>query len=94
MQSPMVMQWGMKSDMRVPNGFLLTAARHAVGLTQAELARAAGIDPTTLSRMENAGAKPVGGKTQNLQAVLDALRANGVEVLEDGLRLVSKRRGR
>ena len=28
---------------------------------------------------------------RHLQAVLDALRANGVEVLEDGLRLVPKK---
>ena len=32
------------------------------------------LDPTTLSRMENAGAKPVGGATRNLHAVLDVLR--------------------
>jgi hypothetical protein len=42
--------------------------------------------------MENAGAKAVAGKTANLQSVLEALRANGVEVLEDDLRLVPKRR--
>jgi hypothetical protein len=33
-----------------------------------------------------------GGQTANLQAVLEALRASGVEVLEDGLRLVPKRK--
>jgi transcriptional regulator with XRE-family HTH domain len=81
----------MKSpNMRLPTGYLITAARHAVGLSQAELARAAGIDPTTLSRIETAGPKPPGGKTANLIAVIDALRAAGVEVLEDGLRLVPK----
>jgi transcriptional regulator with XRE-family HTH domain len=86
------MQCGMQSDMKVPNGWLLVAARSAVGLTQAEVARVAGIDPTTLSRMENAGEKPVGGRTENLQAVLEALRSRGVEVLEDGLRVKPRRR--
>ena len=65
-----------------------TAARHAAGLTQSGLARAAGIDPTTLSRMETSGTKPV--TSRHLQTVLDALRVNGVEVLEDGLRRTKK----
>jgi hypothetical protein len=39
-----------------------------------------------------AGKKLVGGKTENLTKVLDALRAAGVELVEDGLRLVRKGR--
>ena len=78
--------------MKVPSGRLLAAGRRVAGLKQADLAREAGIDPTTLSRMESAGADPVGGSTRNLQAVLDALRKHGVEIDEDSIRLVKKRR--
>jgi len=74
----------------MPSGNLLVAARHAAGLTQAELAHAAGIDPSTLSRTETAGTKRVCGKTENLVKILEALRAAGVELLVDGLRLVPR----
>jgi hypothetical protein len=40
--------------------------------------------------MEAAGAKPVGGSTRNLSAVLDALRKHGVEVDDDSIKLVRK----
>jgi hypothetical protein len=76
--------------MKVPSGRLLAAGRRVAG--QADLVREAGIDPTTLSRMESAGADPVRGSTRNLQAVLDALRKHGVEIDEDSIRLVKKRR--
>jgi transcriptional regulator with XRE-family HTH domain len=78
--------------MKIPTGRLLAAARHAAGLRQAELARDAGIDQTTLSRMEGAGAKPIGGAIRNLDRVLDALRRHGVEVDEDSIRIVRKGR--
>ena len=50
-------------------------------------ARMAGVDASTVSRMEACGFKPVKATRRNLDAVLDALLANGVEVLDDGLRL-------
>jgi transcriptional regulator with XRE-family HTH domain len=82
----------MQSSMKIPTGRLLAAARHAAGLRQAELARDAGIDQTTLSRMEGAGAEPIGGAVRNLDRVLDALRRHGVEVDEDSIRIVRKGR--
>jgi transcriptional regulator with XRE-family HTH domain len=81
----------MKSVMKV-TGNLLRAARHAAGLHQMELARKAGIDPATLSRMEGFGFKPIGALTRNLEAVLDALKANGVELTETTITLTKKRR--
>jgi transcriptional regulator with XRE-family HTH domain len=64
-----------------------------VGLTQVELAKAAGIDASTLSRMENSGAKPVKALSQNLEAVLEALRKAGVELPDENtIRLVKRRR--
>jgi hypothetical protein len=84
----------MKSNMRLPTGNLLRAARCAAGLKQVQLGKSANLDTSTISRMEGAGTKAVGGPTRNLLAVLDALRAHGVEVLDDGLRLVPKGRRR
>jgi transcriptional regulator with XRE-family HTH domain len=92
MPSGVVTQYGMKLNMRVPNGWLLKAARIAVGVHQAQLAREAGLDPSTLSRIENSGAKPVSATARNLEALLEVLRRHGVEVLDDGLRLTKRRR--
>jgi transcriptional regulator with XRE-family HTH domain len=66
----------------------LAAARRAAGLKQAELAKAAGIDPTTLSRMETAA--EITASTRNLQAVLTVLRQHGVELGEESIRLVPR----
>jgi ribosome-binding protein aMBF1 (putative translation factor) len=83
----------MKSSMRVPSGDLIAAARRAVGLSQIELARSAGIGQSTLSRMEGAGSKPVHALSQNLEAVLEALRKAGVELPDENtIRLVKRRR--
>jgi hypothetical protein len=79
-------------NMKVPTGRLLAAARHAAGLKQAELARDAGIDQATLSRMEGAGLQTIGGSNRKLQSVLDALRRHGVEVDEDSIRIVKRGR--
>ena len=55
----------------------------------AELAKVAGIDPTTLSRMETS--EPMMASAKNLQAVLDALRHHGVEVGDDMIRLIPRK---
>jgi transcriptional regulator with XRE-family HTH domain len=88
----MVVPWAMQSDMRVPTGDMLAAARRLVGLRQTELAKAAGIDSATLSRMEGTGNKPVKALSQNLEAVLDALRRAGVEIEDDGIKFTKRRR--
>lgn len=54
--------------------------------------RAAQLDPSTLSRMESYGAKPIVALTRNLDAVVDALRASGVELTEDTIRLTRRKR--
>jgi transcriptional regulator with XRE-family HTH domain len=51
----------------------IVAARVARGLTQEQVARAAGIDPTTLSRWEKFGQQPptwMQGKVEKLRGVL------------------------
>jgi transcriptional regulator with XRE-family HTH domain len=80
------------SDMKIPSGNMVAAARHAAGLSQSQLARAAGVDASTVSRMETCGTEPVGGKVSNLHAVLEALRRHGVELEEDAIRIVKRGR--
>ena len=58
---------------------------------QRQLAKAAGINPATLSRMENSGKKVVRGQGRSIQSVLDALAKAGVEVHEDGVRIIEKK---
>jgi transcriptional regulator with XRE-family HTH domain len=69
---------------RLPSGRQIRAARILCGLEQAELARLARIDASTLSRMENSGAEPARGHVGNLQRVVDALEQKGIELTQDG----------
>jgi transcriptional regulator with XRE-family HTH domain len=80
--------------MTLPTGNLLKAARALAGLTAAQLATKAGVDPTTISRMEGSRHKSVGGLAGSVDAVLKALKAQGVEIDSDNiaLRLVKKPR--
>jgi hypothetical protein len=54
------------------------------------LAKAAGIDPATLSRLEASGISALSGKTY--EAVIDAMKHAGVEIEGTTLRLVKKPR--
>ena len=45
---------------------------------------------STLSRMEGTGAKTGRGHPTNIQRVIDALRRRGVEITDDGVRLIPK----
>jgi transcriptional regulator with XRE-family HTH domain len=72
--------------MRVPSGFEIAAARVLLGLTQAEVAKAAKVDASTLSRIEAAGNDAPRGLLRNVQAVLSVLEAKGVEFIENGVR--------
>jgi transcriptional regulator with XRE-family HTH domain len=74
----------------MPTARAIKAARVLAGLTGAELAKRAGIDPGTLSRLENGGVAAVSGK--NFEAVINALRKAGVEVEGTTIKLVGKPR--
>jgi hypothetical protein len=60
------------------------------GLEQAELAKEAKINASTLSRMEGTGAKTVRGHAGNIQRVIDALARHGVEITDDAIRLIPR----
>jgi transcriptional regulator with XRE-family HTH domain len=76
---------------RLPSGRQIAAARVLVGLQQRELAKAAGLDPSTVNRMEGAGKEAARGLAKNVELVLAALERKGVEITEDGVRLTGKR---
>jgi ribosome-binding protein aMBF1 (putative translation factor) len=75
----------------MPTGYQLRAARSLIGWQQKDLAKAAGLHPGVMNRMEKAGKRRVGGIVKNLEAVLDALEKHGVEITEDGVRLINKK---
>ena len=76
----------------LPTGHQLKAARALAGLTSAKLAALAKIDPSTISRMELSGARPVRGQAGSVDAVVRALEASGVTMDADGVRLKKPRR--
>jgi predicted transcriptional regulator len=77
--------------MKLPTGRQIAAARALLGLQQRELAKLAKLDVTTLNRMEGSGPGPVRGQGRSIQAVMDALEKQGVEITPDGVRLASKK---
>jgi transcriptional regulator with XRE-family HTH domain len=74
----------------MPTGRAIKAGRVLAGLTAAELAEQAGIDASTLSRLEKSGITAVSGKVYN--AVINALKHAGVEIEGTMLRLTKKPR--
>jgi transcriptional regulator with XRE-family HTH domain len=68
----------------MPSGNQLRAGRILAGVEQAQLARDARIDPSTLSRMEGAGKQTVRGRIDNVESVIKALERHGVQLTEDG----------
>ena len=77
--------------MSLPTGRHIKAARILLGIEQRQLAEQAGINPATLSRMENSDDNVVRGQGRSIQAVIDALDRNGVEIYADRLQLKPKK---
>jgi transcriptional regulator with XRE-family HTH domain len=74
-------------------GNQLKAARALAGVSQAQLAKAASINVTTVSAMESKGAATLASGLDTIKAVMDALEAVGVELLghgQPGVRLKAK----
>jgi transcriptional regulator with XRE-family HTH domain len=65
-------------------GNQLKAARALAGLSQNQLATESGLNVTTISAMEGKGAGTLGSGLDTIKAVMDALEAAGVEVLNHG----------
>ena len=65
-------------------GNQIRAARSLVGMGQQELADAAQIGINTVRNMEGTGADRIRVRTDTLDAVVDALKAAGVILIEEG----------
>jgi transcriptional regulator with XRE-family HTH domain len=65
-------------------GNQLKAARALAGLSQTQLAAAARINVTTVSAMEGKGSATLGSGLDTIKAVMDALEAAGIELLDHG----------
>jgi transcriptional regulator with XRE-family HTH domain len=75
----------------MPSGRTLKAARTMAGLTAKQLANAAGIDASTLSRLEAGGINAVSGRVY--QSVINALKRAGVDIIDGNtLRLTERPR--
>jgi hypothetical protein len=71
------------SDMLL-TGNQLKAARALADLTQAQLAKAAVVDVTTISAMESRKAATLRSGLDTIRAIMTALEAAGVELLAQG----------
>ncbi|MBA8901240.1 MULTISPECIES: helix-turn-helix transcriptional regulator [unclassified Phyllobacterium] len=65
-------------------GNQIRAARSLIGMEQIALAEKAGVSANTIRNMEAFGANRVKVRTDTLDAVTDALRAEGVIFQQDG----------
>jgi transcriptional regulator with XRE-family HTH domain len=65
-------------------GNQLKAARALADLTQAQLAKAAVVDVTTISSMESRKAATLRSGLDTIRAIMTALEAAGVELLAQG----------
>jgi hypothetical protein len=79
-----------KSAARTVTGNDIRAAMGLIGLKAVALARAAKVSPATISSMEAAENKPVHADAATIDKVIHALQLKGVEITEDGVRLVQK----
>ena len=61
-------------------GNQLKAARALAGISQAQLAKAASINVTTVSAMERKGAATLASGLDTVKAIMDALEAVGIEL--------------
>ena len=65
-------------------GNQLKAARALAGLARHSSPTAAGLNVTTISAMEGKGAAMPGERMDTIKAVMDALGAAAVELIDDG----------
>jgi hypothetical protein len=79
-----------KSQGLTVTGNNLSAAMNLVGLKADALARASKVSPATIIRLQATGRKAVRADTATIDKVIKGLELNGVEITEDGVRLMQK----
>jgi hypothetical protein len=68
----------------------LSAAMSLIGLKAAALARASKVSPETIIRLQATGHKVVRADPATIEKVIKGLELNGVQITEDGVRLMQK----
>ena len=76
----------------MPKGWEIRAGRSLLGWNTRELAKRAGVDLSTIYRVEASGNKSARGQGRTLENLITTLEKHGVEFIEDGVRLVRKPR--
>ena len=71
-------------------GDWLRAAMALAGLNVRDLANASKVRPSTIVRMEASRKKAVRADSRTVDKVINALQVKGVEITEDGVRLMQK----
>jgi transcriptional regulator with XRE-family HTH domain len=75
----------------MPRGYEIRAGRSLLGWDTRELAKRAGVDLSTVYRVEASGSQSVRGQWRTLEKLINTLEKQGVEFIEDGVRLIRKR---
>lgn len=70
----------------------MRAARALLGIDQRELAKRCGLSLPTIQRMESSGGV-VRGNVDSLMKLVEALAANGIELIGEGATSTGGRRG-
>lgn len=68
----------------------LRAAMDLVGLRAVALARSSNVSPATIIRLQSTGRKAARADAATVDKVKKGLESNGVEITEDGVRLMQK----
>ena len=86
MVSPLHYRLALKGEIAgmLTTGNQLKAARALAGISQAQLAKAAEINVTTISAMESRKAATLRSGLDTIRAIMTALEAAGVELLAQG----------
>lgn len=79
-----------KAAARTVTGNWLQAAMAVAGLNASTLANESKVTLSTIQRMEASGKKAVQADSRTVEKVIHALEAKGVEITEDGVRLMQK----
>ena len=79
-----------KAAAKTVTGNWLRAAMAVAGLNARALANESKVRPLTIMRMEASAKKAVRADSRTVEKVIHALEVKGVEITEDGVRLIQK----
>lgn len=78
--------------MKMPKGYEIRAGRSLLGWNPREFAKRAGVDLSTVYRVEASGNATARGQSHTLEKLITALEDRGVEFIDNGVRLTKARK--